>query len=94
MALLQHADNAQQAFSSSSTPTLQNALPALERMHVAWEKASSKPHYSCFKPALNAGMEKLNKYYQRSAASDAHIMAMGKCQLLPSHSCTDQSTAV
>lgn len=78
MTLLQHADDAQQAFSSASVPTLQNVLPALERMHAAWEKASSKPRYSSFKPALNAGMEKLDEYYQRSAASDAHIMAMGK----------------
>ena len=76
---IQHANNAQQAFSSSSTPSLQNALPALERMHAAWEKASSKDRYSHFVPALNAGMAKLNQYYQRSAALDAHIMAMGKC---------------
>jgi len=74
--VLQHADDAQQAFSSASAPTLQNALPALEKMHVAWEKASAKPRYACFIPALTAGMDKLNNYYQRSAASDAHIMAM------------------
>jgi hypothetical protein len=30
--LIQHTSNAQQAFSSLSTPTLQNALPALEKM--------------------------------------------------------------
>ena len=75
--LVQHANNAQQAFSSSSSPSLQNALPALERMYAAWEKASSKPRYAFLVPALEAGMAKLDQYYQRSAASDAHIMAMG-----------------
>jgi hypothetical protein len=77
-ALLQHADVAQQAFSSASTPTLHNALPTLEKLHAAWEKASHKDRYSHFVPALDAGKAKLDTYYQRSAQSDAHIMAMGK----------------
>jgi hypothetical protein len=46
-------------------------------MLAAWEKALSKDQYSCFVPALNTGMDKLNQYYQHSAVSDAHIMAMG-----------------
>ena len=44
---------------------------------MAWEKASSKPHYVFLVPALEAGMAKLDQYYQHSAKSDAHIMAMG-----------------
>ena len=88
---MQHASDAQQAFSSSSTPTLQNALPALEKMHAAWKKASSKGRYSYFVPALHAGMVKLDQYYQRSAESDAHIMAMGKSSFIPMY-CTDQSS--
>jgi hypothetical protein len=59
-------------------------------MHAAWEKASGKPRYSSFEQALNAGMQKLDEYYQRSAASDAHIMAMGK-YLNTFHLCTDLS---
>jgi hypothetical protein len=74
---IQYANDAQQAFSSSSAPSLQNALPVLERMHAAWEKASNKPRYSTFISALDSGMQKLDQYYQRSAESDAHIMAMG-----------------
>ena len=76
-ASLQHADNAQWAFSSASTPTLHNTLPTLEKLHVAWQKASNKDRYSGFVQALEAGMIKLNNYYKRSAESDAHIMAMG-----------------
>ena len=75
---IKHANDAQQVFLSSSTPTLQNALPALEKTHTAWEKVSNKPHYECFTAALDVGMMKLDKYYQCSAVSDAHIMAMGK----------------
>ena len=58
-------------------PTLQNALPAIEKLYTSWEKASTKSRYQSFVPALNAGMTKLNTYYERSAESDAHIMAMG-----------------
>jgi len=47
-------------------------------MYTAWQKASEKPRYSVFKPALEAAMAKLDEYYQRTAASDAHIIAMGK----------------
>jgi hypothetical protein len=59
-------------------PTLHDALPTLEKLYAAWEKASTKTRYSPFVRALSAGMVKLNTYYQRSAESDAHIMAMGK----------------
>jgi hypothetical protein len=75
----QHADSAQQAFSAAMIPTLQLALPAIEKLYVLWEKASTKSQYEGFVLALNAGMAKLNTYYERSAESDAHIMAMGVC---------------
>ena len=67
----------QQAFSAGARPTLHNALPAIEKMYSAWQKASEKPRYSIFKPALEATMAKLDEYYQRTAESDAHIIAMG-----------------
>ncbi len=65
-------------FSAASTPTLQLALPAIEGLYASWEKASTKTRYKDFVPALTARMAKLNAYYERSADSDAHIMAMGK----------------
>ena len=68
----------QQAFSAAAIPTLQHALPAIEKLYASWEKASMKTRYESFVPALAAGMAKFNTYYQRSAESDAHIMAMGE----------------
>ena len=76
--LLQHTDDAQWAFSLASTPTFHNALPTLEKLHAARQKASDKHHYSHFVWALEAGMAKLDTYYRHSAESDVHIMAMGK----------------
>ena len=87
MYIPQHADNSQHAFSASSRPTLHNALPALERLYSEWEKASKKAHYEKFKPALVAGMAKLDEYYQHSGTSDAHIIATGRIGVtLPSTS--------
>lgn len=57
---------------------LHHALPALEKMYRYWEKLATKPCYQAFIPALNAGMTKLNEYYQHSANSDAHILAMSE----------------
>ena len=75
---IQYANDSQQAFLSLSDPSIQNALLALERLHVVWEKASNKSCYTLFVPALEAGMQKLNQHYKHSAESNAHIMAMGK----------------
>jgi hypothetical protein len=72
----QHADKAQQAFSSEQTPTLFNAVPALETLHAAWTSRAKKFKYQAFMDALNAAAAKLNKYYKKTAESDAHILAM------------------
>lgn len=74
--VVQYADEAQQAFSADKYPTLYNALPAIEKMYSSWEKASKKWKYEAFAPALEEGMSKLNDYYEKTAASDSHIMAM------------------
>ena len=80
----QYADEAQQAFSAASGPTLHNALPAVEALHVAWMKAAGKDKYEPFDEALEAATEKLGEYYNETAASDAHIISMGIVITLPS----------
>lgn len=74
----QHADKAQQAFSSVRVPTLFNAIPAIESLHAAWDNRSKKSKYAPFHPALEAASEKLNDYYEKTADSDAHVFAMCK----------------
>ncbi|KAG6838880.1 hypothetical protein C0991_007718 [Blastosporella zonata] len=75
--LLSHADKAQQSFSSAHLPTLFNAIPAIEILHSAWTTRASNSKYASFKPALQAATEKLNAYYEKTADSNAHIIAMG-----------------
>jgi hypothetical protein len=58
------------------TPTLFNAIPAIETLHAAWASRAEKNKYRSFKDALNAATAKLNSYYEKTADSDAHILAM------------------
>ncbi|KAG6882036.1 hypothetical protein C0992_012912, partial [Termitomyces sp. T32_za158] len=72
-----HADKAQQSFSSAQLPTLFNAIPAIEILYSAWNTRATKKKYELFTPALNAATRKLNEYYEKTADSNAHIIAMG-----------------
>ena len=73
---------AQQAFSADRSPSLHDALPAIEALHAAWSKRSVKEKYSPFGGALDAASAKLDEYYTKTAASDAHVMAMGPLNLV------------
>lgn len=73
---LQFAELSQQSFSSEQGPMLHLALPALESLHSAWSSRSGRIKYLDFAEGLDAGIEKIAKYYEKSSSSDAHIMAM------------------
>jgi len=83
--LLGHTDKAQQAFSSVHVPTLFNAVPAVEALHSVWHNQSTKSKYAPFHDALNAATAKLGEYYEKTADSNAHILAMGMCSSSNSH---------
>jgi hypothetical protein len=72
----QHADKAQHAFSSDQGTTLHLALPALEALHKAWSTRLTREKYHDFAPALEAGLEKVTEYYERTADLDAYTFAM------------------
>ena len=57
---------------------LHAALPALEALHKAWSVRKMAAKYSDFYDGLVAGVDKVAEYYDRTADSDAHIIAMCK----------------
>ncbi len=61
----QDADKYHQLFSSDKAPTLHRVIPALEALCTKWEKKLADPKYAVFHPALQAGLDKLNKYYAK-----------------------------
>lgn len=74
--IIQHAENAQHAFSSEQGPTLHLALPALEALHKAWTARISREKYADFKDALTAGINKIVEYYDHTADSHSYTVAM------------------
>src|SRR5450432_1977784 len=74
----QHADNAQQAFSSEQVSTLHLAIPALEALHRAWSTQADRPKYERFVTALQAACTKIDEYYEKTTETPAYIMAMSK----------------
>ncbi|KAJ3527051.1 hypothetical protein NMY22_g9922 [Coprinellus aureogranulatus] len=74
--LLKHADNAQHAFSSQTEPALSHALPALEVLHKTWKNLSEKAKYFRYHEALQAGLEKIATYYNKTSSVNAYNMSM------------------
>jgi len=72
----QHADAAQQAFSSENGPSLHLALPALEALHNAWSSRAQKDKYSHFEIPLDSAVETIAKYYDKTSTSDAFVLSM------------------
>ena len=76
LGLLAKVEYTQQSFASDTGPATHLALPALESLHKAWHTQSMKAEYADFWSALEAGVNKIANYYEKTADSDAYIMAM------------------
>ena len=78
LALLGKSEKAQQSFSSDSGPAIHLALPALEALHMAWDSRTTKPEYSDFWPVLEAGVNKINYYYDQMSINELYTIGMCK----------------
>ncbi|KAG6867415.1 hypothetical protein C0993_003076, partial [Termitomyces sp. T159_Od127] len=72
----QHADKAQQSFSSDQVPTLYLAIPALEALYRAWSSRINRQKYAPFASALEAACKKIDNYYGKTTNSPVYIMTM------------------
>jgi hypothetical protein len=52
------------------------ALPALEALHKAWTSRVKKAKFAAFEAPLNNAIEVIAEYYDKTASSDAFIVAM------------------
>lgn len=76
LTILQDANCYQQAFSSDKAPTLYRAISAMEALCTRWEKKSEDPQYAIYHDAINAGLNKLQKYYEKIDNAPVYILAM------------------
>ena len=79
---LQDADKYHQLFSSDKVPTLHRVIPVLEALCARWEKKLMDPKYSVFHPVLQAGINKLDKYYAKLNNLDIYILSLCKLVVL------------
>ncbi|KAJ7572574.1 ribonuclease H-like domain-containing protein, partial [Mycena floridula] len=64
----------QQKLSAEKTPTLCNALPAYEAMVKVWKEMQDEiPQIA---PVIEAGLEKLESYIDRTELTNAYVLAM------------------
>ncbi|KAG6904233.1 hypothetical protein DXG01_009264, partial [Tephrocybe rancida] len=64
-----------QLFSSEKEPTLWRAIPALEHLLSAWEKKKD-PRFAIYVDALDAGLNKIMKYYLFLDQKPAFVLAL------------------
>ena len=64
LALLGKAEEAQHSFSSDHGLAIHLAIPGLEALHKAWYSCANKAEYMDFWMGLEAGVDKIAKYYE------------------------------
>ncbi|GLB39419.1 hypothetical protein LshimejAT787_0605810 [Lyophyllum shimeji] len=74
--ILADSNRIQQYFSSESEPTLWRVLPALEELQTHWEEKKDDPHYALYASALDAGLQKLKKYYLLLDTKPVFVLAL------------------
>lgn len=73
---LQDANQIQQVFSSSKHATIYRVLPQIEIFLSRWEKKHTMPKYALFWPALDAGLNKMRKYYYKFDEKPVYVLGM------------------
>jgi hypothetical protein len=74
--VLQEPANAQQTFSSSSTPTAWRIIPTLEFLQDTWENMSNVTKFSSLSGAINSGLENLRKWYRKTDDTNVYFICL------------------
>jgi hypothetical protein len=74
----QAAAEVQEAFSAEYYPTIWRVLPLYEDFIAKWKEFAADPNMFQLWPAIEAGLESLEKYYNKTDDSPVHIVSMCK----------------
>ena len=77
-AVISDANKVQHCFSAEQHPTLWHVIPALEELQTTWEEKKEDPQYELYHPAIERGLAKIRKYYNRLDDKPVYILALGK----------------
>ena len=74
----QEPAEAQQTFSCVADPAVYHTLPVLKYLQEQWTSMANATRFTSIAPAIQAGLDNLNKWYNKTEHTDAHIMCLGK----------------
>ncbi|KIK78607.1 hypothetical protein PAXRUDRAFT_163534, partial [Paxillus rubicundulus Ve08.2h10] len=63
-------------FSSDRLPMLWRAIPAIEELETAWETKCDAACFALYKEAVQRGLQKIGKYYNRFNEKPVYILAL------------------
>jgi hypothetical protein len=82
--LVQDANKVLHRFSTVKYPNIYRAITAFEALQTAWESKLASNRYSVYHNALQDGLEKLHKYYNKFDQKPAFLLTLGESlQYLP-----------
>jgi hypothetical protein len=74
--VLKVAADIQEDFAAEYYPTVWRILPLYEQFIAKWQQYASDPDFVTFWPAIEAAIDSLEKYYNKSDNSPVHIVSM------------------
>ncbi|KAG1728190.1 uncharacterized protein EDB91DRAFT_1060754, partial [Suillus paluster] len=74
--MISDANDIQQYFSSECLPTLWRAIPAMEELQTAWESKCGLIQFVLYKEALQRGLTKIEKYYNKLDDKPVYALAL------------------
>lgn len=76
-AIIADANALQHYFSYDAQPTLWCAIPAFEELLTTWEAKHDSPNFILYKSAIDHGLQKLTKYYNKFDHKPMYVLALG-----------------
>ena len=84
-AVISDANAVQQYFSAEQHPTLWRVVPVLEELQTSWEAKQTDPKYQLYRSAIDRGLAKIGKYYNKLDDKPVYILALGKSNWILLH---------
>ena len=73
--------------SANKTPTIHKVFPLLEKVQSDWESRSNNRMYKLVKPALDAGLKNMSKWYRKTDDMSIYFISHGMFSKFSSYLC-------
>ena len=73
--------------SANKTPTIHKVFPLLEKVQSDWESRSNNRMYKLVKPALDARLRNMSKWYRKTDDTSIYFISHGMFSKFSSYLC-------